>query len=595
MREHALLALFFGMVACGGKDRDSDEPVLESDITFGAEGLVWTGVPEGSVGTLALTIVNAGRAPAELDFSVDDPAFTVHPPADPLVLDAGERVDVPVDFTSPGHDVHATLTVLVDDQAHLVPLTATSAPFALHWDGDRDLGVVPRDCVAEEIRTLTNTGPSPHTIAELGVEGAGFSVDGPALPLTLDADESVDVTLRFQPGSAGEHTGVLSATTDTGLHAESLQRADSHEESVCVELALGESTSWLLSTTTEVEVLDVALLLDTTGSMAGLLDEWKWDFHLAADLMASEVHSPSWSVSTFDDYNYGDGTMGVVGDLPFRLLQAQTLDPLQAQDALDDTRVNNGADLPESTHEALFQLATGHGYDQDCSGSFDEHTDVLPFVASPADPFAGSAPDAAPMSRLGDAGGTGFRENVLRYAIYVTDAELRDPDIGHAVPDSCPPAAGSVSAAAALDDAGIRLIGVPLIDGVIGQMTTLSEATGSLADLDDDGTPDPLLYEASHDFTLVDGSANLILEDLARFEFAAVWLEADPPPEGGIDIDIATPRTEDVVAGDPVTLSIHLTATSVALGIREIPVRLMAEHNGHDIILRQLTLAVQQP
>ena len=44
--------------------------------------------------------------------------------------------------------------------------------------------------------------------------------------------------------------------------------------------------------------------------------------------------------------------------------------------------------------EALYQALSGAGYDMNCDGVYDAETDVLPFIASAADPFGGTAGEA---------------------------------------------------------------------------------------------------------------------------------------------------------------------------------------------------------
>jgi hypothetical protein len=82
---------------------------------------------------------------------------------------------------------------------------------------------------------LTNTGTGSVTISQNpSVTGTGFSISGPALPLTLSAGQTTDVSVTFAPTAAGSVTGsasILSNATNspineplsgTGVHAVSL-------------------------------------------------------------------------------------------------------------------------------------------------------------------------------------------------------------------------------------------------------------------------------------------------------------------------------------------------------------------------------------
>lgn len=62
--------------------------------------------------------------------------------------------------------------------------------------------------------TLTNTGGSAVTITQATPSGAGFSISGLSLPVTLAVSQSVSFTAIFAPGSAGSASGSLSIVSD---------------------------------------------------------------------------------------------------------------------------------------------------------------------------------------------------------------------------------------------------------------------------------------------------------------------------------------------------------------------------------------------
>jgi hypothetical protein len=87
---------------------------------------------------------------------------------------------------------------------------------------------------SSQSETLTNTGAAPVTISQATASGAGFSVTGLTLPVTLAANQSVTFTATFAPASAGAASGALSIVSSasnsprsiplsgTGLAADSL-------------------------------------------------------------------------------------------------------------------------------------------------------------------------------------------------------------------------------------------------------------------------------------------------------------------------------------------------------------------------------------
>jgi Cep192 domain 4 len=56
---------------------------------------------------------------------------------------------------------------------------------------------------------ITNTGGSPVTVTEVNVSGAGFSVSGLSLPMTLSSNESVTFSVTFAPVGTGSAAGTL--------------------------------------------------------------------------------------------------------------------------------------------------------------------------------------------------------------------------------------------------------------------------------------------------------------------------------------------------------------------------------------------------
>lgn len=62
--------------------------------------------------------------------------------------------------------------------------------------------------------TLTNTGGASVTVTQANVSGAGFSVSGLSLPLTLPAGQNVGFTVTFAPSAAGNANGSVTFTSN---------------------------------------------------------------------------------------------------------------------------------------------------------------------------------------------------------------------------------------------------------------------------------------------------------------------------------------------------------------------------------------------
>jgi hypothetical protein len=65
--------------------------------------------------------------------------------------------------------------------------------------------------------TLTNTGTGTLTISSVTASGAGFSVSGLTLPVSLEASQAAQVTVTFAPSAAGPAQGTISLATNASV------------------------------------------------------------------------------------------------------------------------------------------------------------------------------------------------------------------------------------------------------------------------------------------------------------------------------------------------------------------------------------------
>lgn len=179
-------------------------------------------------------------------------------------------------------------------------------------------------------------------------------------------------------------------------------------------------TSATLDFTTRISRADVFFLLDSTGSMSGTLSS------LTASLsttiipsLAAEIASVGIGIGNYRDFPTGD--YGSSGDQPFhldhRIMTARTTAGMASlQSALSTVRAGGGADGPESSWEALHQVATGLG---NTTGNANVPR-FFPATATPTTPVTGE--------ELGTLPGVGFRKGALPIVVYFTDAEGHNSD-----------------------------------------------------------------------------------------------------------------------------------------------------------------------
>ncbi len=361
-------------------------------------------------------------------------------------------------------------------------------------DGDGTPDYLDDDSDGDGISDADESGVTSPTDAPRDLDGDGHpdfqdtDADGDALS---DSDEvNVYGTDPFDADTDGDgysDGGEVTAGTDPldsssvvdGIYVEVPERSEV-EEAFEFEL--------------QIQMGDIAFLIDTTGSMSGTANAMASEFSSIVSDLTSVLPDAQYGVATFDDYAYGGYGSSSYGDKPF-ILQSQITDDSGSIQSLLNAGVccHGGSDGPEGSMEALYQGLTGAGYDQNCDGAYTTSTDILPFIASSSDPFGGTGGEAydSSMSGGGTLGGFGFRDYALPVLIYATDNYMRDPDAGYGTPGGCPLDAGSSDVVAAATDLGAYLIGVGASSSLpIPQMKALASDTNSFADTDGDGVPD---------------------------------------------------------------------------------------------------------
>jgi hypothetical protein len=218
-----------------------------------------------------------------------------------------------------------------------------------------------------------------------------------------------------------------------------------------------------------VQLGDVAFLLDTTGSMSGLVNTMGSEFSTIVSQLSATLPDAQYGAATYDDYVYS--SYGSSGDKPFILIQQVTSDTALVSSRLKSLPLHYGGDTPESGMEALYQGLSGMGFDQDCDNVYDSNTDVKPFIASGSDAFSGGGRLVVQRFERGRRQHRRLRLPRLRLADPRVRHRraLRDPDTGYGVPPACSNPAGSSEVVASALDTGAYLIGIT-VNGTAAQV-----------------------------------------------------------------------------------------------------------------------------
>jgi len=211
---------------------------------------------------------------------------------------------------------------------------------------------------------------------------------------------------------------------------------------------------------TEVDcsVADVLFLVDTTGSMAGEIDEIQRNLTGAIiPGLSSEVDDLRFAVARFDDFpvaGYGDA-----GDAPFESVTASTGDVTATQNAVNGLTAAGGGDLPESQVEALYQAATGAG--------------LSPWIPSADCPS-------------GTGGYACFRAGAQPIVLLFTDAPFHNGPDGSEPYSSVEGAHSYAQAVSALNGIGAKVLGLWSGSDARADLERVARDTGAL---DPSGAP----------------------------------------------------------------------------------------------------------
>jgi len=198
--------LLLGMVSVGASAATSQLACTPPNLRFGA-------ILVGQTETLLVTVTNTGQTSVTVSgIAVGNSAFTTSSLSLPLVLPAGQSVDLNVSFT-PTTIGWTGGTIKFFSNASTADLnvggTGESAAALTANPSIVSFGQVAIGATSTVPVVLTNARSWKITLSALQTRGSGFSMSGPTFPLTLGVGQSVMVNVAFTPQWAGTAGGSL--------------------------------------------------------------------------------------------------------------------------------------------------------------------------------------------------------------------------------------------------------------------------------------------------------------------------------------------------------------------------------------------------
>ncbi len=182
--------------------------------------LNFVNVVVGSNSSQGVTVTNSGGSNATISQAIVTGAgFSVNGLTLPLTLTPGQSTGFNVVFAPQSAGTISGNVALTSDASNStlnIPLSGISLPPGALTVSPTSLsfGTVIVGSNRQLPATLTNTGGASVTVTQANVSGAGFSMSGFSLPLTLTAGQQAGFTVTFTPSSAGNASGNVTFTSN---------------------------------------------------------------------------------------------------------------------------------------------------------------------------------------------------------------------------------------------------------------------------------------------------------------------------------------------------------------------------------------------
>jgi Abnormal spindle-like microcephaly-assoc'd, ASPM-SPD-2-Hydin/HYDIN/CFA65/VesB-like, Ig-like domain len=205
---------------------DASDPTLSVPLsgTGAAAGSLTAGavsfgsVTVGSTQKQSVTITNSGSSSVTISqATASGTSFSMSGLTLPITLAGGQSTAASISFApQAAGSASGDLTITSDasNPTLVVALSGTGAAAGSLTAGAVSFGSVIVGNTQKESVTITNSGGSSVTISQATASGAGFSVSGMTLPVTVAAGQSTTANLSFAPQAAGAASGILTVTSN---------------------------------------------------------------------------------------------------------------------------------------------------------------------------------------------------------------------------------------------------------------------------------------------------------------------------------------------------------------------------------------------
>lgn len=227
-------------ISISGTGKGSSLSVSPASISFGSVTL-----GNSSTGSVVITNSSHNSRVNLNSLQSAGTGFSVSGPSMPMTLYSGQSVTLTATFT-PQAAGAATGSVFISGPGLMIPLTGTGSAAAAGQltisPGALSFGNVNVGNATTQPSSLTATGASV-TVSSASVSNAQFTITGLALPLTINAGQTVAFDVVFAPTSAGSEAAALSFVSNGTSQSNESLNGTGVQQVYSVNLSWNASTS----------------------------------------------------------------------------------------------------------------------------------------------------------------------------------------------------------------------------------------------------------------------------------------------------------------------------------------------------------------
>jgi hypothetical protein len=174
--------------------------------------------------TRSLTLTSTGTAPVTVNSAaITGAGFTIVAQSFPMTLNPTQSVTLQIQFLPTAAGAASGQIAISSNSATggtaVVALSGTgtaagSAQLSIST-ASLSFGSLAVNATATQSLTLTSTGTTPVTVNSATITGAGFTLIGGSLPVTLNPTQTMTLTLQFKPATTGALTGQITVSSNS--------------------------------------------------------------------------------------------------------------------------------------------------------------------------------------------------------------------------------------------------------------------------------------------------------------------------------------------------------------------------------------------